>query len=350
MKAVCVGIDVGSSSCKLAVIDKETRKVMHTATVVTTAPALLAQIQALRGYEIHVHVEAGELAEWVRYICKPLVKRFVVSHPTLNAYIARDYRKNDKVDALKLAELLALEKFTAVYYTDDPQRAEFKRVVQMYERVGKATTQRKLVIKGSLRRVGIIEKGTVVYSEEGRVEVLKRLAKSPMTTAVTHMAIGELYGLLDATEKHRRNIREALRPLAAHFPEITRFQEVPGVGFALACRFSAYVEDAARFPNKRKLWQYCGLGISVRSSNDTPLGREGLDPRFVRPLKSMSRSAVLAALRCKKDNVLKRTYRAIVDRGGDTTHARLTTQRKLVALLRAIWIGGTSYREDPVKA
>jgi len=349
MQSVCVGIDVGSSSCKLAVIDKETRKVLRETMVPTTAPALREQMQGLRGYEVHVHLEAGELAEWVRFVCKPLAAGVVVSHPTLNAYIAKDYRKNDKVDALKLAELLALKKYTPVYYTDDPRRAEFKRVMQLYLRVVKALSQRKTAIKIALRRVGIIEKGQTVYSPEGRAAAFKRLTESPMAGDVTRVAIESLYSLMDITQQQQRQMLRSFKPLTAHFPEIARFEEVPGVGYALACRFSAYVVDPARFSNKRKLWQYSGLGVSSRSSDDKALSREALDPACVHALKAMSRTAVLAAVRCKEENVIKRTVQAILRRGGSAVSARLTAQRKLVAILRAIWIGGTNYRNDPVK-
>ena len=349
MKTVCVGIDVGSSSCKLAVIDKETRKLLHRATVPTTAPALWAELRALRGHEVHVHLEASEMAEWVRFVCKPAVGRVTVSHPTDNLYIARDRKKHDERDALHLAEAAALEKYTPVYYTDDPVRAEFKRIVQLYDRVVKALTQRKNSIKTAFRRVGIIEKGTAVYSEEGRKAVLETLALSPMAGTATRTALEELYALMDSTETHRRRILQAIRPLAAQLREIKRFEEVPGIGFALACRFSAYVTDPKRFPNKRKLWQYCGLGISSRSSDDKPLGREALDPKCVRALKAMSRSAVLSACRCKEDNVIKRTFQAVLDRGGEATHARLTAQRKILALLRAMWIDGTNYRDEDMK-
>lgn len=352
MKAVCVGIDVGSSSCKLAVIEKETRQLMHRATVPPTERALKEQLEALRNFEVHVHLEASELAEWVRAVCKPLAKRVVVSHPNGNAYIARDFRKNDKVDALKLAELLALEKFVTVYYQDDERRAEFKRLVQMHDRVVKAVAQRKNGLKSALRRIGIIEKGRDVYSEEGKARVLKCVEESFMASEATRMAMRELFALLEVTTQHRRNLQKVLRRMATAFDEIERFQGVPGVGFISACRFCAYIGDPKRFSNKRKLWQYCGLGVSARSSDDKPLGRESLDPRCVHVLKSMSRACVLAAMRCHDPNPIKSAFEAAVKHDSNETHARLTAQRKILAILRALWIGGTRYNaktDDSVK-
>ena len=42
------------------------------------------------GSDVHVHMEAGELAAWVRSVIAPLVKRVVISHPRTNAWIAND--------------------------------------------------------------------------------------------------------------------------------------------------------------------------------------------------------------------------------------------------------------------
>jgi hypothetical protein len=49
--------------------------------------------------EIHVHLEAGELAPWASEIIRPLVHRVVCSHPQSNAWIAKDADKSDRIDA-----------------------------------------------------------------------------------------------------------------------------------------------------------------------------------------------------------------------------------------------------------
>jgi hypothetical protein len=49
----------------------------------------------------------------------------VISHATTNAWIAKDPRKRDSVDAFKLAELLRLSRVHEVYYPDEAHRAGF---------------------------------------------------------------------------------------------------------------------------------------------------------------------------------------------------------------------------------
>ena len=74
----------------------------------TTSEANLIKAFSDIGGEIHVHLEAGELAPWASEIIRPLVTRVVCPHPQTNAWIASDRDKSDRIDAYKLASLLRL--------------------------------------------------------------------------------------------------------------------------------------------------------------------------------------------------------------------------------------------------
>jgi hypothetical protein len=86
----------------------------------------------LRG-ELHIHLEAGELAPWARAVIAPLVQRVVCSHPAANAWLANDADKCDRIDAFKLAKLLRLNRFKEVHYPEQKARREFKTLVQHYD-------------------------------------------------------------------------------------------------------------------------------------------------------------------------------------------------------------------------
>ena len=92
------------------------------------------------------------------------------------------------------------------------------------------------------------------------------------------------------------------------FPEIKLFRTVPGIGPIGACRFSAYIHTPQRFSSKRKLWKYCRLSVSHRSSNGRPLRRPKLDRSGCGRLKDVSRKAFDASVRSAKDNGFKHTY------------------------------------------
>jgi transposase len=296
--------------------------------------------------DVHVHIEATDMAEWVRFVLKPLVKRVVVSHPKDNAYIARSGRKNDKADARALARLLALGQFREVYYSDEPVRGEFKRLIQLFDELVRTAMKRKQAIRTALRRIGIFAGGKPSFSLEGRKDILAQVAESPMASATTAVAIERLYDLLDSAIKSRTQVFSLVRKAAKALPEIPLLLSAPGMGEKLAWRFSAYVQDPARFANKRKLWSYCGLAVEQPSSDGRLLGRQHLNRNAVRCLKSSSRTAVIAALRRTDDNAIKRLYRQALDRTHSETHARLNAQRKLLAMLRIMWIKGDPYRDE----
>jgi hypothetical protein len=88
-------------------------------------PNLRPAFQGFDG-ELRVHTEAGELADRVSQVIKPLVKQVVVSHPQSLAWIAKDSRKCDKLDARKLADLLRCGLTHEVFPAQTGARRTFK--------------------------------------------------------------------------------------------------------------------------------------------------------------------------------------------------------------------------------
>ena len=166
--------------------------------------------------------------------------------------------------------------------------------------------------------------------------------KSPnLRTAIT-----PLYTVLDQSVAAQAEARLLMLRAAHAFPEIKLFRTAPGVGPIGACRFSAYIHTPQRFSSKRRLWKYCRLSVSHRSSNGKPLRRPRLDRMGCGRLKDVSRKAFEAAMRRRDNNGFKRAYYRVLETTHDATHARLTVQRKIVSTLRAMWINQTPYCDE----
>jgi transposase len=340
-KRIYVGLDVGSRTCHLVALDREGRG-LRNLQFPTSEARLLTALADLPG-EVQVHLEASELAGWIRRVLTGRVARVVISHATTNAWIAQDPRKRDSVDAFKLAELLRLGRVHAVYYPDEAHRAVFKQLMQHYDDIVAQQVRLKLKIKARLRAHGVIVRGKPVYSACGRTTVLAHVE----SLAARH-AIAPLYALLAATTATQREALTLLRRHARQYPEIGRCQAVPGIGLIGAARFSAYLQTPHRFSSNRKLWRYCRLGMTDRSSDGKRRGRQRLDRTGHGRLKDLSRKAVIAALHTRSDNAFKRAYSHTLERTHNAMHARLTTQRKILAVLRAMWKGGTEYQDNRV--
>lgn len=153
-ESIYVGLDLGSSRCQQTVINEDDSLVWPR--IVPTSEQALRNAFADLGAEASVHMEAGELAAWVRSIIKPLVGRVVVSHPRSLAWIAKDSNKTDAVDARKLAKLLRLGRVHEVYCETDNKRLTFKHLVTQYEQMSREQARQKSKIKARLRTLGII--------------------------------------------------------------------------------------------------------------------------------------------------------------------------------------------------
>lgn len=331
MQRVYVGVDLGSSKFHQVGIDQHGGSTLNREFSTSEANLIKAFVD-LRG-EIQVHLEAGELAPWASEIIRPLVHRVVCSHPQSNAWIAKDSDKSDRIDASKLADLLRLKRFKEVHYPRD-----FKTLVQHYDELTAQQARLKTKLKARLRMQGVIVRGAELFSARGRKAVLVQV-----TSPVVRTAIKQLYAVLDQSLESQREAQMLMLRASQALPEIKIMRTAPGIGPIGACRFSAYVHTPQRFSSTRKLWKYCRLSVSHRSSNGKPLRRPRLDRMGCGRLKDVSRKAFEAAMRRQDNNGFKRAYYRALEQTHDPRHARLTVQRKIVSTLRAMWINQTSY-------
>jgi len=339
MAKIYVGLDVGSSSCHLVALNKD-GEVLADRKFGTGEMNLLAAIEPLNG-QVHVHLEASELAGWIRRVLRPHVAGVVVGHAKSSAWIAKDPLKRDQLDAYKLATLLRMGQVHEVFYADEDERTIFKQIVQHYDDVTEQEVRIKLKIKSRLRAQGVIVRGDSAYTPEGRAEYV---AKVPSEAA--RDSIGQLYELLNHTLHAQSEARKLMRRESRKYPEIELFEEVPGIALVGACRFSAYIQTPFRFRSKRKLWRYCRLGITNRRSDGKPLGRQALDWNGNPRLKAFSRFAFIGAIKSKQDNAFKRAYQGTLETTHNKDHARLSTQRKILTVLWTMWRKKENYRDE----
>src|SRR5256714_8982531 len=290
MSIVYVGLDLGSSKFQQVALNHA--GVSRVNRDVTTSEAnLVKAFSDLKG-EIHVHLEAGELAPWAAAVIAPLVTRVVCSHPQSNAWIAKDADKCDRVDAYKLAELLRLNRFKQVHYAPDQPRRDFKQLVQHYDELTAHQAGWKTKLKARLRMQGVIVTGERLFSNSGRKAVLAKIKSRDLRSAIK-----QVYEVLDQSVLAQQQARLLMLRAAQAFPEIKLLRTVPGIGPIGACRFSAYIHTPQRFSSKRKLWKYCRLSVSHRSSNGKPLRRPKLDYSGCGRLKDVSRKAFDVSVR-----------------------------------------------------
>jgi transposase len=336
MRTVYAGIDVGSRFSHVAAVGERGEVLFNKpfATCEATIRKTLKEMSQHR--KVCLAVEESALGAWIARVARQEVDRVIVCDPRQNRWISNATSKNDKVDALKLAQLLRTGLLKEVYHPLDEDRAVFKVAVAHYHDVTGEARRLKQKIKAHFLAYGLFVKGQGLFSEQGREVWAERLPDAAIRAMVE-----QLFQMLDRTAKVRKQAKALMVALGSTYPEIERFCRMPGIKEVVSCTFSGYVQDPGRFRTIRTLWKYCDLAVVHRTSCGKLVGREHLNKDGNSILKYVLGVAFNKAVGlCKEDNSFKRYYEESLKRTGSKTHARLNTQRRIALVLWQMWRKG----------
>jgi len=307
----------------------------------TTENNIIHALKSVKARQKYLTIEEGSLTYWAAQIAHPVVDQVIACDPRENALIYKSPHKKDKVDTRKLCRLLRLGELKQVYHPENDDRAIYKSAAQHYIDLRNQLVRLKQKIKAIYRHWGIIDVFTdAVYSSKGRDKYLMQIKHTPIRNQLIRF-----YHLLDQSEAMRKSALRAMKRLGRNYPEINEFKKMPGVADISAHIFNAFIQTPHRFAHKSRLWRYCRLAITDRSSDGKPLGFQRIDKKTgIGELKSLSYRAFMAAM--KSDNEVKRFYLCSLKRTHDKKHARLNTQRKILAVMYSIWKKGVPYRAE----
>ena len=182
-------------------------------------------------------------------------RRLVVAHPANLRLIFRSKRKNDRVDAAKLAMLVLMDQVPAVHVPQLDVRC-WRRLIEFRRSKIDQRVRIKNQIRALLRSHGILVPRTPgLWSQKG-LAWLKELAWP------SAMASMECQILLDELSQAQANIDKVTRQLnqiAAANPAVQLLMTIPGVGPRTAEAVAAYVDDAQRFGRIKRVGAYFGL-------------------------------------------------------------------------------------------
>ena len=306
----------------------------------TSEKNIVNALNCINAKEKYLAIEEGTLAHWAAEVANAYVNQVIICDPRENALIYKSPHKRDPVDTRKLCRLLRLGELKQVYHPQDDARAIFKAAVQHYHDLSHQVARFKQKIKAMCRHWGVINVfSDSIYGTKQRDKYLQQ---------VKHQAIRQqlsrLYHLVDQSTAIKQSAKKSMKQLGRKYPEIREFKKIPGIGSVGAHSFDAFIQTPYRFAKDSRLWRYCRLGITDRTSDGKPLGFKSLDPSGIAELKSLSYRAFMASM--KGDNEVKRFYRQSLQRTHDRKHARLNTQRKILSVMLTIWKKGDAYQPE----
>jgi len=249
-----VGLDVHAKRSSMCILDENGKLVKHLE--VKGAWARMLQVvdeQVPRPFAVCFEASCG-----YGYLHDQLAKRaerVTVAHPGQLRLIFRSKKKNDRVDADKLAKLLLLKEVPAVHVPGMDVRAWRGLINYRRKLIGRRAAV-KTQVRAFLRGLGIAVgvKGGL-WTKKGVAWLTGLALTSPADAVRRDVMVDDLTAL---EEKVRRVERELNRIGRAH-PGVTLLQTIPGVGPRTAEAFVAHVDDVSRFARVKQVGSYFGL-------------------------------------------------------------------------------------------
>jgi transposase len=183
-------------------------------------------------------------------------ERVTVAHPGQLRLIFRAKKKNDRVDADKLAKLLYLKEVPAVHVPGMDVRAWRGLINYRRKLVGRRAAV-KTQIRAHLRGLGIaVEVKGGLWTKKG----LAWLAEQAMSSASADgLRRDVMVDDLTALEERVRKVERELDRIGRAHPGVTLLRTIPGVGPRTAEAFVAHVDDVSRFARVKQVGSYFGL-------------------------------------------------------------------------------------------
>jgi len=273
-----VGLDVHAKESTFCVLDEHGKK-LKTRRVRGHWDKVLLQLVMVKG-PFAVCFEASTGYGYLYERLSRIAKRVVVAHPGHLRLIFRSKKKNDRVDAEKLAKLLFLDEVPPVYVPSMDVRS-WRRMIEYRHGLVGERTRLKNRLRALLRTRGIVAPKGLWF--KAGVAWLKGL---DFETDLDNLQRDILVDELEAFNQRIVRVETPLNATAQGHPGVQLLMTIPGVGVRTAEAMMAYVDDPERFSDASKLSSYFGLVPSQdQSASINRLGRitrEG--PRTVRKL------------------------------------------------------------------
>lgn len=189
-------------------------------------------------------------------------KRVEVAHPGNLRLIFRSKRKNDRVDAQKIAKLLYLDEVPAVHVPDQDGRA-WRELIEFRRRSVDKQTKVKNQLRCLLRANALhVPKGMGLWTRKG----LAWLEQLELPTTTTQLKRRLLLAELAHLKTQIKGVTDELDRLAADHPGVALLMTIPGVGPRTAEAFVAYVDRPERFARVNRVPAYFGIVPSQDAS------------------------------------------------------------------------------------
>lgn len=282
-------------------------------------------------------MEATLFTGWIYDHLKPLARELKVAHPAMLKAIAASKKKNDKVDARKISDLLRCNLLPECYLAP-PQIRNLRRVLRYRNLVVRQSTRMKNRIAGLLMETGTPYSKKQLHGRAYFNDLLDNLQRTPQSV-ITLLKLSRKQ--LEFFQGVQKWLLKGLRQNQELRQRVERLQSIRGVGEIVALTWALEIGEVKRMPSIAQACSYCGLTSAQRNS----AGKEQRGPISKQRNKHLQAMLVEAAKLAPRYNPqLAAVHERELAAGAHNNRATLEVARKMVAYLMAVDRSGKPFQ------
>jgi len=292
-----------------------------------------------------VVIEVCNIAGWVSDRLRALGVEVQVANTNDDAWRWRKVKKkNDRRDALKAAQLSAVNQIKEVHIPKIEVR-QWRALIAFRQQLVRRRGRMKNHIRELLVSEGqLLPRGNSCWTKIS-LNCLEALARPLSEVAMNELWRGQLdieLRQLKEAQQEITAVEEKLDAIAAADPRIKLLRTIPGVGPRLAEAIVALIDEPGRFHHAREVSAYIGMVPKELDSGET-VRRGGITKQGSRLVRSLLVEVAWAGLR--HNQWVRETYQRIS--GGKKSRKKIAivaVGRRLLVRCWAMLRDGTSWR------
>jgi transposase len=321
-----IGFDVHKKSVSYCVKTAD-GKIVEEGTVRATRQKLCQWAQK-RQEPWHGAMEATLLSSWIYDSLKPFAAELQMGNPSMMKAISAAKKKNDKLDARKIADLVRCN-LLPVCYVASAEMRELRRLLRYRNTVVAHAVRTKNKMSGLLMEVGAEYSKRRLHGKKYFTELMGQLEEVPESVKDMLQLSRSALEMFETTQRQLLD-RLQKEPLLAK--RVERLRSIGGVGEVTALTWALETSDPGRFPSIDDAMSYCGLTSALVAS----AGKQQRGPI------SKQRNRYLQTVLIEAAKLAPRWNKQLADlherelKHGNRNRATLAVARKLVAYLLAV--------------
>jgi transposase len=273
-------------------------------------------------------MEATMFTGWIYDFLRPYAHDLKVGHPEMLKAIVAGKKKNDRIDAETICDLLRCDLLPECYIAPTQIR-DLRRILRYRNLMKQESVRMKNKTAGLLMEVGAEYSKKKLHGKryfEGLLDSIEDVPES------LRLLLRLSRSNLEMFEKIQKRLIGILREDVEIRDRVRRLMTIPSVGEITALTWVLEIDDPTRFRSVAQAVSYCGLCSAQKQSG----GKSYRGPISKKRNKHLQTKLIEAAkLAPRWNEELAQVYATEVGRG-HKNRATLVVARKLVAYLLAV--------------